>query len=754
MSALHDAHVRVMVLSAMNPLRQGVNLTSVMQVMGSMTAMYMLSPQVREVVGDYRPRIVKGLKEKIQDRRSSKLDTKAMHKLDRAEERGGGRDALSARWQRRLDKMEGAKPGDRQPYTAQSAALVEVGLAESAYAAMRDPSVPAERLAAHRADIMNSYSSAMEVLGEYVQEDGLERQEVDQAVRVLVGQRMAAEPELASVFTELAHGRFVRAEPREVYLPGATRPSQVWTGAFTDAVTDVDVDKGSFSLRVPGSRAEHLDRCTTTLEAELEDATTLEELNEMFASYTAASVVRQYPDMVAEVQDPSTRSRMTRAAAMFTSMRADGVSPSDQRFIYGAAFVDAMERVSTTNPDLMAQWEAQFGPDWQEGVQDVVGQYSELGTRVENQVLIDALVARGYAVHEASLEVAALREQREQAGEQGPLLELDPEQEMGLDSVEEPSGFEAATPPSGVSAPVALLDQMSQWVADDVSHQLDRVGWRVEETGEILAEPGDGSESYVAAEHFLKATMADYSRASDLPDEAGSFDQLDPTATRRRQSVAEMYEAMDAEGIPLATQDAMMAAAYVSGLERVVARQPFHALQVENSVLDTGGEPQNWREHLYTTTLERAQASRRAHDPDHRGFSARLSPEQVAQRAASGSEGYAVWEREFDRLDEVDVVGQAKVGELSAPGPDTVRDEVSAQVNTLGNAVSESEQQRRAVLRRSVQRKAVRKNLAYNEHGRTEGPMGLGRDTVRVLQDGDDTPGRSMDADPEPQLGG
>lgn len=745
MSAMNKAHVESMVFSAMQPLRQGVSLNSVLQVTGMMAGLYLASPRVREHFGAGQDSIIKGLRNKIQDRKSSHLDEKALRKLDRSESTGA---PLSERWQRRLEKMEASGPGGRVPFTAQSAAMVEIGLAESAYAAMRDPSVPAAELEKHRQEIMDSYVSAMGVLNRYIAEDGIDREEVSRASRVLVGQRMTNEPALAAVFTELGHGRFVRSEGRTALINGVEQ--QIWTGEFTDAVTDRDVAYGSFSLRLPGGRGDHLEACAVTLEAELEDANSLEGLNEIFGSYTAASVVRQYPDVVHSVSDRDTRLRMQRAGSMFASMRADGVSQSDQRFIYGAAFVNAMENVKEKKPELVAQWEAQFGPDWQESVQGLVQDYSEMGVRAENSALVAALVDRGFDPAEASAEVEGFRAQQAQDPDAGPLLQAEAPLTIDQDAGP-PETFSVSWPQHADLEPAdkarLLLDKMSDWVADDLTHEVDRAGWYEPGATEKLSSPASGREVYVPASLFLNTAMGDYRRMGALVTRGNESLQPGykraPDMSSRQTNLALMSQEMTKLGIPLSTQDAMMSAAYVNGVEKTIERAPWTASVIEAQLEEARVAGPNWRDNLYGDSLTNTATYRQGRDPQYRTFG-RHSAEQVTQRMGASHEGYSAWQREFDRLDEVEVAGQAKVGELDTAGSDSVRDRAEASVGTAVGSLADSVAASAAAREQSIKRKAVRKNLAYIEQETGDGVFGIGHDDVRILQDGDSTPGREF----------
>ncbi|WP_143736591.1 hypothetical protein [Plantibacter flavus] len=252
--------------------------------------------------------------------------------------------------------------------------MTEVALAEAAYADMRRPGVDPS-------SVRDRYDSALSALYEYVDDDGIRREDVSRSMRVIVGQRVAREPQLASVFSELGHGRFAKSEPREVFLEGGVERATVWTGDFVDSYEGRTISSGSFRLRPPASISEHRVLIAETLAAEMATATSVGELNDALSQYVVASSASKYPDVVDQLEDPATRTRFSKARTMFASMSDDGLSGEEQRFAYTAAYVDAVETTHRLNPEMGAQWAAQYGENWREDVAEAIRRYNDLGAQ-------------------------------------------------------------------------------------------------------------------------------------------------------------------------------------------------------------------------------------------------------------------------------------------------------------------------------------------------------------------------------------
>lgn len=374
LSGMHQVYASMMVLQCVQPLQQGLSGQNIASVLGMGASMWMLSPNFRTQVGSFAGQMGEVIRGKIEGR-GSKKDRKAQSRFEALSAKGKG-DQLANRWQKRLDKMEHAERGHRLPFTAQSAAMTEVALAEAAYADMRRPG-------ANPRVIQDRYESALSALYEYAEDDGLAREEISRSMRVIVGQRLEKEPGIANVFSELGHGRFTKSEPREVYINGTTETATVWTGDFVDSYEGRVITSGSFRLRQPMSVNEHRLLASETLAAEMTSTTSVGELNDVLSQYVVAASVGRYPDVVDQIENPDARRRLGKARTMFASMQADGLSPEQQRFAYSAAYVDAVEAAQHANPKLGAEWAAQYGDNWREKVAEEMRSYSDLGADAE-----------------------------------------------------------------------------------------------------------------------------------------------------------------------------------------------------------------------------------------------------------------------------------------------------------------------------------------------------------------------------------
>ncbi|MCI4659598.1 hypothetical protein [Cryobacterium zhongshanensis] len=375
LSGMHQVYASMMVLQCVQPLQQGLTGQNIASVLGMGASMWMLSPNFRTQAGSFAGQMREAIQSKI-DGRGTKKDLKAQDKFDSLASKGKS-DQLASRWQKRLDKIEHAERGHRLPFTAQSAAMTEVALAESAYADMRRPG-------ADRGMVQDRYDSALSALYEFVDADGLNREDVSRSMRVIVGQRLEKDPTLANVFTELGHGRFTKSEPREVYINGTTDRATVWTGDFVDSYEDRTISKGSFRLRPVVGVSEHRMMAAETLSADMTSAKSVGELNDVLSQYVVASAVAQYPNVVDQIEDPAARGRFAKAKTMFNSMSADGLSPQEQQFAYSAAYVDAVEVVQRLNPELGNKWAAEYGDQWREKVAESMKAYNDMGAQAEH----------------------------------------------------------------------------------------------------------------------------------------------------------------------------------------------------------------------------------------------------------------------------------------------------------------------------------------------------------------------------------
>ena len=363
LSGVHKGYASMMVLACIQPLKDGVSSKSVLNAVGMGTAMWVLSPDFRHQVGDLAFQMRDSIKTRIHERRESKVD-KVFSKTAKKTKNGK---PLSEKWQRRLESAQTHRRG-RIAFTAESAGMTQVGLAENAFAAMRAPGADAE-------EIRTTYDSLIKTMYEQAGQDGIEPEEIATAVRSVVGARLAEEPELATVFTELAHAQFTKSDPREVLMTGTGEVASVWSGEFESRLGQ-KVESGSFGLRAPMTADQHQAAISETITGDMITMTRsggAEGLNVSMVSYAAAWGLRDrpgYPRMLR--MDNPLGERLRSSRLMMATMTTDGISADEQQRIYSNAYVDAMETISALHPDTEEEWAARFGANWRDSMREFV----------------------------------------------------------------------------------------------------------------------------------------------------------------------------------------------------------------------------------------------------------------------------------------------------------------------------------------------------------------------------------------------
>lgn len=356
LSALQKVYVQSMVMSCADSFRNGVNPASVTQAVGMMAAMYMLSPDFRDQVGEYA--------QPLRDHLRQRIDARAQSKWELA---GKDSSQLSRKWQRRLDDYQYRARGHRHPYTAEMAGMTEVALAESAFRKMheKDANIP---------ELMESYEGMVSLLYKQAEADGLTREEVARAGRTVLGQRLEAEPELACMFEGLAHGMYRRSPAREVRLTEDGPAQSVWTGEFENANGHTMNDDSMFRPRPPMDGEGHQAWIAEMMKEGLTEAAERHDLaafNEDMTGYMLGWATQRSP--LEAVKTPErVVSRMRQSRVMLATMTIDGLNDERRREVYSNAYVDALERMGEQYPALSESWNLQYGENWRDVMREAV----------------------------------------------------------------------------------------------------------------------------------------------------------------------------------------------------------------------------------------------------------------------------------------------------------------------------------------------------------------------------------------------
>ncbi len=344
--------------------------------------MWLLSPNFRTQVGDYAGQMATAIGDRLdmrarreagivaQGEKSREWEARRAAKTGRGRE--GARGPSGWRHRRRLERIERMERGGRDLFTEHSAALAHMGISQNAYDEMRRPG-------ADRESVRRNYEGALSALYGYVEDDGLDRKAVARNMRVIVGRLIEHDPDQAEVFSELAHGRFARTEPREVVLPGTDRPVIAWTGDYVDSHSGQVITGGTFALREPMSADEHRVAMARTMYGELTRAKSPAEFSEVLEQYVLGSATRERPETIEAAGFDAVRARLARTRAMFASMHGDGFGDQDQKLVYAGAFVESLEALGRTHSQQVAQWRRGLGPGWERRMHDLIAEHKDLG---------------------------------------------------------------------------------------------------------------------------------------------------------------------------------------------------------------------------------------------------------------------------------------------------------------------------------------------------------------------------------------
>jgi len=362
----HKAYASMMVLSCLVPLRNGVNVKSVGQLVGMSTTMWMLSPAFRKQCGSFSRDALAAIDE-AHGRHQQRKRNRQHDRIDRWRDRNPDSE-LPPRLARRLRRIETMDRDGRVPFTERSAALTHMALTESAFYQMRQPGADSEQ-------IRKGYDELMKSFWKDVSVDGLSVDAVHGVERDLIGQRMLFEPQFASVFNETAFGQ-VHQRTTDVIDAETGALGREWDGEWVTGDGQT-VNGGTFTLRDPvkeddlNSQAQVEMSISQTIYRDMERACTegdLRGLNGVILGYGAAWGARNLD--LSNAGGP-TADPLRSGQRIMRSMQVDGLSDDSRKLIYADGFVRAMDNVGKTFPEVEAMWAAQYGESWREQMREL-----------------------------------------------------------------------------------------------------------------------------------------------------------------------------------------------------------------------------------------------------------------------------------------------------------------------------------------------------------------------------------------------
>lgn len=350
-SMQHNVYIEMMMQACMRPLSAGVNIRSVAQVASMVTTLRMFSPHFKERFDDATIGRIKGW-----------LGAGHRGRLEKMVKDGGewGQYAAEALDQTAIiTATETSESSERQPYSAESAALTMVGTLENAFWQMREPDADAE-------DVNARYWDLRRELWEQFESDGIDTDEVTNRAVQILGTRMDYEPELRLMLQVTAHGGVDKTEPELVTVTGLDEPKYVWNGRFVDQLGHGVHPQDVLQVRMPMDADEHQARLTDTMESSLRDVVVRGQLGEGFQTMTGYLVGWATRGQGTNVEGvPSTMAhKLRQTEMMLASMSVDGIEEETQREVYSRSFVGAMNGLATTHPGFGRYMQQTYGQDW------------------------------------------------------------------------------------------------------------------------------------------------------------------------------------------------------------------------------------------------------------------------------------------------------------------------------------------------------------------------------------------------------
>ncbi|PDQ35488.1 MAG: hypothetical protein B5766_05330 [Candidatus Lumbricidophila eiseniae] len=586
-SAWQKAYASTMVFNCLRPLRGGLNAHSVLETVGISTMMWMCSPVFRAQVGEQ----LGGVYNSITEQLARHGEGKARAKEARALDKGRSRDNIRRKYRRRLERIERMDRHGLPPFTAQSAALMEIGIAESAYVQMR-------RIGTDVGAVAEQHQRALRELYAMAQKDGVEPGEISQQMRLIIATRLKAEPNLTVVFSELAHGRFV--------------PDQ--TGQFVEVGTGHYVDRGSFGVRQPMTTNEHVETTSTAFRSMLTEAAAEgpEAIEAQMYLISLGLQTSTYPETADLVEDPVIGKQLSRSRSLFQAMADDGLTEANAQEIYTRSFLGVIGEIASKSPIFADSWFGDEGVQWRQRLAEQLRVFEKFGQQAQAHVREQRKQARknGSVQYEASnmwgeeygsFEAVAVvldkngkpRSVRDKAAtgfeyESGEdIVDAETVEDTVLPTTKFPDvpTFIVPTFPENTSQQeieCELIERMSDTMAQDITDSAHLNG------GANLA----GNSWLPRSVYGSPRSALEVAEHPSLRSESVLF--ADDAVYQRAKLMLTMREEMQRVGMSDAEQDLMFSAAYVRSLEKAVAADPLYEHVVQQAASSPTSE--GWQE--------------------------------------------------------------------------------------------------------------------------------------------------------------
>ena len=367
MRGSHDQFAGMMMMSAVAPLRRGLDAENLAGVAGSIAIMWALSPKFRDYTDGFVDKLMNGSKADAEHKATN--EKKGFLRKSVEERARSAKKAAKIIFgaQSETQRMQDSDPA-HVPYQVDSAATQLVNMSDNAYVAMREPNANVEV-------ILRKYGKLTDELEQDWEKQGLEREDVYERARWVVGQQSMDDPTVAGRYIDTHTGNVQMSnnQQQRVNGPDGWTENSTWDGNWVAGENqNVVIGRSAkfFTPRAPQRLQDHTLSATesmtnvmrTCMNGSMKDS-------KQFKEFTTTMAVMTQPGGelngnidtidVAGSSNPAARGVQT-MQSLRAAMRADGYGEAQVNAVMQEGMNRAVDNIKEQYPEQMKDYTARL----------------------------------------------------------------------------------------------------------------------------------------------------------------------------------------------------------------------------------------------------------------------------------------------------------------------------------------------------------------------------------------------------------
>lgn len=367
MRGSHDQFAGMMMMSAVAPLRRGLDAENLAGVAGSIAIMWALSPKFRDYTDGFVDKLMNG--SKVDAEHKATNEKKGFLRKSVEERARSAKKAAKIIFgaQSETQRMQDSDPA-HAPYQVDSAATQLVNMSDNAYVAMREPNANVEV-------ILRKYGKLTDELEQDWEKQGLDREDVYERARWVVGQQSMDDPTVAGRYIDTHTGNVQMSnnQQQRVNGPDGWTENSTWDGNWVAGENqNVVIGRSAkfFTPRAPQRLQDHALSATesmtnvmrTCMNGSMKDS-------KQFKEFTTTMAVMTQPGGelngnidtidVAGSSNPAARGVQT-MQSLRAAMRADGYGEEQVNAVMQEGMNRAVDNIKEQYPEQMKDYTARL----------------------------------------------------------------------------------------------------------------------------------------------------------------------------------------------------------------------------------------------------------------------------------------------------------------------------------------------------------------------------------------------------------